>query len=226
MLVSFIGNNYICISIKLSGMSIEYEFYRNPELPESKKKRYHARVVPAGRVSTNQLAEEIQKECTLTVADVKSVLIALADKMAEHLGEGRKVHLEDIGYFQVNLHCKEEVRTMHAVRSETVEFKSVSFRADTNLKESLKKKKIRRSKNKPHSMPMTEKQIDEKLTEHFAHNPILTRREFQLICTQVTSTACRILRKLVEAGKLKNISTARNPVYVPDNGYYAPVQEK
>ena len=81
-------------------MSIEYEFYRNPELPESKKKRYHARVVPAGRVSTDQLAEEIQKECTLTVADVKSVLIALADKMAEHLGEGRKVHLEDIGYFQ------------------------------------------------------------------------------------------------------------------------------
>ena len=207
-------------------MSIEYEFYRNPELPESKKKRYHARVVPAGRVSTDQLAEEIQKECTLTVADVKSVLIALADKMAEHLGEGRKIHLKDIGYFQVNLHCKEEVRTMHAVRSETVEFKSVSFRADTNLKESLKKKKIRRSKNKPHSMPMTDKQIDEKLTEHFAQHPILTRREFQLMCTQVTSTACRLLRKLVEAGKLKNISTPRNPVYVPDNGHYASVQEK
>ena len=92
MLVSFIGNNYICISIKLSVMSIEYEFYLNPELPESKKKRYHARVVPAGRVSPDQLAEEIQKECTLTVADVKSVLIALADKMAEHLGEGRKIH--------------------------------------------------------------------------------------------------------------------------------------
>ena len=134
--------------------------------------------------------------------------------------------LLSVTYFQVNLHCKEEVRTMHAVRSETVEFKSVSFRADTNLKESLKKQKIRRSKNKPHSMPMTEKQIDEKLTEHFAQKPILTRREFQLMCTQVTSTACRILRKLVEAGKLKNISTARNPVYVPDNGHYASVQEK
>ena len=143
-------------------MSIEYEFYRNPDSQGTKKKRYHARVVPTGRISTDQLAQEIQKECTLTVSDVKSVLIALADKMAEHLGEGRKVHLKDIGYFQVNLHCKEEVRTTHAVRSENVEFKSVSFRADTNLKESLKKQKIRRSKNKPHSMPMTEQQIDEK----------------------------------------------------------------
>lgn len=204
-------------------MSIEYEFYRNPDSQGTKKKRYHARVVPTGRISTDQLAQEIQKECTLTVSDVKSVLIALADKMAEHLGEGRKVHLKDIGYFQVNLHCKEEVRTMHAVRSENVEFKSVSFRADTNLKESLKKQKIRRSKNKPHSMPMTEQQIDEKLTEHFVQNPILTRRDFQFLCLQVKSTACRILRKLVEEGKLKNISTPRNPVYVPDNGYYASV---
>ena len=204
-------------------MSIEYEFYRNPDSQGTKKKRYHARVVPTGRISTDQLAQEIQKECTLTVSDVKSVLIALADKMAEHLGEGRKVHLKDIGYFQVNLHCKEEVRTTHAVRSENVEFKSVSFRADSNLKESLKKQKIRRSKNKPHSMPMTEQQIDEKLTEHFAQKPILTRRDFQFLCLQVKSTACRILRKLVEEGKLKNISTPRNPVYVPDNGYYASV---
>jgi hypothetical protein len=39
----------------------------------------------------------------------------------------------------------------------------------------------------------------------------------------VKPTACRILRKLVEEGKLKNISTQQNPVYVPDNGYYASV---
>lgn len=204
-------------------MSIQYEFYRNPNSQGTKKKRYHARVVPAGRISTDDLAEEIQKECTLTVADVKSVLIALADKMSEHLGEGRKVHLEGIGYFQVNLHCKEEVRTMHGARSENIEFKNVSFRADIDLKKNLKSQKIRRSRNKPHSMPMTEKEIDEKLTEHFANNPILTRRDFEFLCQQVKSTACRLLRKLVEAGKLKNVSTPRNPVYVPDNGHYAPV---
>jgi len=180
-------------------------------------------VVPAGRISTDRLAKEIQKECTLTVADVKSVLIALADKMSEHLGEGRKIHLEGIGYFQVNLHCKEEVRTMHGARSENIEFKNVSFRADIDLKKNLKNQKIRRSRNKPHSKPMTEKEIDEKLTEHFANNPILTRRDFEFLCQQVKPTACRLLRKLVEAGKLKNVSTPRNPVYVPDNGHYASV---
>ena len=213
----------MCITNHTEVMSIQYEFYRNPNSQGTNKKRYHARVVPAGRISTDDLAEEIQKECTLTVADVKSVLIALADKMGEHLGEGRKVYLEGIGYFQVNLRCKEEVRTMSGIRSENIEFKSVSFRADIDLKKNLKTQKIRRSRNKPHSMPMTEKEIDAKLTEHFASNPILTRRDFQFLCQQMKPTACRILRKLVEEGKLKNISTPRNPVYVPDNGHYAPV---
>ena len=106
---------------------------------------------------------------------------------------------------------------------ENIEFKSVSFRADIGLKKNLKERKIRRSRNKPHSMPMTETEIDEKLTEHFSNNPILTRRDFQFLCVQVKPTACRILKKLVEDGKLKNISTPHSPVYVPDNGHYAPV---
>lgn len=207
-------------------MALKYEFYHNPDCATTKDRKYHARVVPSGRISNDHLAKEIQKESSLTVADVKAVLIALADKMAEHLGQGRKVYLEGIGYFQVNLHCKEEVRTIHGARSKNVEFKSVSFRADTDLKKSLRKEKIQRSKIMPHSMPMTEKEIDAKLTEHFAENPILTRRDFEFLCLQVRSTACRRLRNLVEAGKLKNISTPRNPVYVPANGHYAPAAEE
>lgn len=207
-------------------MALKYEFYHNPDCAIAKDRKYHARVVPNGRIANDHLAKEIQKESSLTVADVKAVLIALADKMAEHLSQGRKVYLEGIGYFQVNLHCKEEVRTIHGARSKNVEFKSVSFRADTDLKKSLRKEKIQRSKIMPHSMPMTEKEIDAKLTEHFAENPILTRRDFELLCLQVKSTACRRLRNLVEAGKLKNISTPRNPVYVPANGHYAPAAEE
>ena len=206
-------------------MAIQYEFYRNPNSQGTNKKRYHARVVPTGNITTDQLADEIQKECSLTVADVKSVLIALADKMASYLGEGRKIHLEDIGYFQVNLRCKEEVRTTHAVRSENVEFKSVSYRADNELKKHLRGQKIQRSQTKVHSQPMTEEATDRILTDYFRTNETITRRQFQTLCTQVKSTAHRILLKLVENGKLKNVSTKQHPVYMPDNGHYKPVAE-
>ena len=207
-------------------MSIEYDFYRNPNSQGSNKKRYHARVVSSDRISTDELAEEIQKECSLTITDVKAVLIALGDKLAKHLGEGSKVHLEGIGYFQVNLQCKEEVRTTRSVRSDNVEFKSVSYRADNELKKHLRNQKIQRSQTRIHSREMTEEEIDQKLSDYFKTHDTLSRSQFEVLCTQVKSTAHRILQKLVKDGKLKNVSTKQHPVYMPDNLYNKGMAEK
>ena len=207
-------------------MSIEYDFYRNPNSQGSNKKRYHARVVSSNRISTDELAEEIQKECSLTITDVKAVLIALGDKLAKHLGDGSKVHLEGIGYFQVNLQCKEEVCSTRSVRSDNVEFKSVSYRADNDLKKHLKKQKIQRSQTKIHSVEMTEEEIDRKLMDYFNTHDALTRSQFEVLCTQVKSTAHRILQKLVKDGKLKNVSTKQHPVHMPDNLYNKGMAEK
>ena len=207
-------------------MSIEYDFYRNPNSQGTNKKRYHARVVSSDRISTDELAEEIQNECSLTITDVKAVLIALGDKLAKHLGDGSKVHLEGIGYFQVNLKCKEEVRTTRSVRSEYVEFKSVSYRADNELKKHLRNQKIQRSQTRIHSLEMTEEEIDQKLSDYFKTHDTLTRSQFEVLCTQVKSTAHRILQKLVKDGKLKNVSTKQHPVYMPDNLYNKGMAEK
>ena len=207
-------------------MSIEYDFYRNPNSQGTNKKRYHARVVSSDRISTDELAEEIQKECSLTITDVKAVLIALGDKLAKHLGEGSKVHLEGIGYFQVTLQCKEEVRTTRSVRSDNVEFKSVSYRADNELKKHLRNQKIQRSQTRIHSREMTEEEIDQKLSDYFKTHDTLSRSQFEVLCTQVKSTAHRILQKLVKDGKLKNVSTKQHPVYMPDNLYNKGMAEK
>lgn len=202
-------------------MAIQYDFYRNPNSEGTNKEKYHARVVSSGQVSTDQLAKEINHECSLTPADIKAVLVSLSDKLAKHLSEGRKVYLEGIGHFQVNLKCKEEVRTVHTSRSESIEFKSISYRADNELKKQLKKQKVRRARIKTHSQQMTEEEIDKILTDYFAKNTILTRQKFQVLCDQVQTTANRILKRLVKYGKLKNIATPHHPVYIPDNGNYS-----
>ncbi|MBQ8866223.1 MAG: HU family DNA-binding protein [Bacteroidaceae bacterium] len=195
-------------------MAIQFEFYRNPNSEGTNKKRYHARVVTFGRVDTEQLAQEIHRESALSKNDVKAVLMMLADKVKEHLGEGRRVNLDGIGTFQVNLRCREEVRTPHAVRAEKVAFKSITFRATTELRNSMKNQKLHRSRIRPHSNLLTEEEIDAKLVEHFSQRETLTRHEFQFLCGQVKSTAQRNIKRLVEAGRLRNVATARNPVYV------------
>lgn len=201
-------------------MSLLYEFYRNPQSDENEKRTYHPRVVTTGRVDTEQLARDIQQSCSLTRSDVKGMLAALADKMAQYLSEGKRVYLEDIGYFKVNLQCNQEVTEVDDKGVGKVSFKSISFRADERLKKAMQRTKIHRSNLKPHSMPMTDEEIDAKLAEHFATNPVITRRQFQFLCQLLKPTACRIIKRLVEEGKLKNISSKQNPVYVPIEGYF------
>lgn len=201
-------------------MSLLYEFYRNPQSDENEKRTYHPRVVTTGRVDTEQLARDIQQSCSLTRSDVKGMLAALADKMAQYLSEGKRVYLEDIGYFKVNLQCNQEVTEVDDKGVGKVSFKSISFRADERLKKAMQRTKIHRSNLKPHSMPLTDEEIDAKLADHFATNPVITRRQFQFLCQLLKPTACRIIKRLVEEGKLKNISSKQNPVYVSVEGYF------
>lgn len=201
-------------------MSLLYEFYRNPQSDENEKRKYHPRVITTGRVDTEQLARDIQQSCSLTRSDVKGMLAALADKMAQYLSEGKRVYLEDIGYFKVNLECNQEITEIDDKGVGKVSFKSISFRADERLKKIMKRTKIYRSNLKPHSMPMSSEEIEAKLTEHFATNAFITRREFQFLCQLLKPTACRIIKRLVEEGKLKNIASSRSPVYMPVEGHY------
>lgn len=199
---------------------IDYELYPNPNPDGSNKKRYHARVVSYSNISTEQLAEDIEERSGLSAGVVKDVLISFAEKLADYLGEGKKVHLEKVGYFQVNLRCKEQIRDPRGVRAEKIEFKSVSFRADNTLKEKLRKQRIKRTAYKSHSRKRTEASIDKLLAKYFELNSTITRQDFQRLSGQLRSTACRTIRKLVEAGKLKNIGADNSPVYVPGEGFY------
>lgn len=201
-------------------MSLHYEFYRNPQSDKEEQGTYHPRVVTTGKVDTEQLARDIQQECSLTRSDVKAMLAALADKMAQYLSEGKRVYLEDIGYFKVNLQSNQEITAIDDKGVGKVLFKSISFRADERLKKAMKRTKIHRSNLKQHSMLMSEEQIEAKLTEYFATNPVITRRQFQFLCQLLKPTACRIIKRLADEGKLKNIASKRNPVYMPVEGYF------
>ena len=93
------------------------------------------------------------------------------------------------------------------------------------IRNSLKAQKIRRSRYKPHSFPHSEANIEALLTKHFAKREAISRREFQYLTGLVKSTALRTIKKLVEAGKLKNIGSTRSPLYIPTPGHYGSVKD-
>lgn len=194
-------------------MAIEFEFYETPDPSGEGKTRYHARNVTRNNVTTEQLCKDIQFGSSLTIGDVKAVLSALNDELANHLGNGARVHLEGIGYFQATLKTTREIDP-RKTRAQSVWFKSVKFRADKALKNRLLMARTIRTSIKIHSARISNDKVDKMVADYLAENRVITRKALQLLCGFTQYTANKHIKRMVEEGKIENINTRRQPVYM------------
>lgn len=202
-------------------MAVQFELYKTP-MPEEKKNkvRYHARPVSYETVDTEDLIYRIHSRCSLSPSDVIATLEELKYEVAQCLKEGKKVHIDGLGYLQITLSCEEEIRDPKAKRVHKVKLKSVKFKADKELKAELSDIHFQRSKYKPHSAELSHIEIDMKLTEYFADNQIITRKDFQHLCRMTQITAYRHIKRLIAEKKLQNLGTTHHPIYTPVPGNY------
>lgn len=202
-------------------MPVNYDFYKNPKLADKDEKTHlHARVVPKGTVSSDELAEEIHDRSTLSTADITATLVALADITAEKLRDGQRVYIKGIGYLQMTLQCP-PVESESEIRAESVRFKSVAFRPDAQLKERLSTTHFVRQADKSHSKNYSTEEIDRLVARHFQQNETLTRNQFEALCGLTYSTAVRHLKRLREEGKIINIASQKHPLYRKGAGFNA-----
>lgn len=202
-------------------MAVQFELYQTP-MPEDKKNkvRYHARPVSYETVDTKKLVYRIHDRCSLSPSDVISTLEELKYEVAQCLKEGKKVHIDGLGYLQITLSCEEEIRDPKDKRVHKVKLKAVKFKADKELKAELSDMEFHRSKYRPHSTGLSDIEIDMRLTEYFAENQIITRRKFQYLCEMTQITASRYIKKLITEKKLQNLGTTHQPIYTPVPGNY------
>ena len=197
-------------------MSVQFELYKTPMPKEKKNKvRYHARPISFETVNTEKLVYRIHDRCSLSPSDVIATLEELKYEVAQCLKEGKKVHINGLGYLQITLSCEEEIRDPKAKRVHKVKFK-----ADKELKAELSDMHFQRSKYKPHSAGLSEVEIDMELTKYFAENQIITRKDFQYLCGMTQITAYRHIKRLIAEKKLQNKGTTHQPIYTPIPGNY------
>lgn len=65
--------------------------------------KYYAQVTSPTPVKFQQLAEAISAKCTVTIHDVKAVLSALEEEIANNLRNGASVRLGDLGTFRATI---------------------------------------------------------------------------------------------------------------------------
>jgi len=197
-------------------MAIEFEFYKSPDPTGKDNNGYYARTVNKRTVNTDEIARRIQTASTLTIGDVKAVLASLTEEIINNLEESNRVHLDGIGYFQTTLQTSREIEP-GKTRAQSVWFKSVKFRADKKLKQRLALVFTKRSVRKRHSAPLTDDEVDKKVDNFFRENKILNTYTMQFLCGFTKYAAGKHIKRLLAEGKIRNIYTNKNPVYVRGN---------
>ena len=195
-------------------MAAQYDFYKNPpSQKDPKKKSLHPRIVSFNTTTPEELATLVQDRCSATTADVSLVLDALRSVLIQQIKMGNRVHLEGLGYFMMTL-TAEPIESDKEIRSESVHFKSISFRPEVKLKNAFKSIRLERAPKKAHSATLTEEAIIEKLKTHFTLYQTISRREFQALCSLQQTTAATRLKTLVVKGILLKIGQLKFPLYV------------
>ena len=68
--------------------------------------KWYARMVPTSCINTRQLAEIMQRNCTVKKADILAVLDELVETMRDQLQDSKRVKLDGFGSFKIGINCR------------------------------------------------------------------------------------------------------------------------
>ncbi len=84
-------------------MAIKVRLEKSKFKEANRAGKWYARTVNMGDVTTEELAERIQRNSTFTKADVQGLVVALVDEMRQQLQMGKTVVLDGVGRFRLSV---------------------------------------------------------------------------------------------------------------------------
>jgi len=87
-------------------MSVFYRLHQDQSTGTKKSGKWYARAVPMAVINTRQLAEIIQRNCTVKRSDVMAVLEELVEVMKDQMQDSKRVKLDGFGSFKIGIESK------------------------------------------------------------------------------------------------------------------------
>ena len=85
-------------------MSVLYRLYQNNNKKNTKAYgKWYAKAVQTNVYGTDELAQEVQRNCSMKKSDVKAVIEELCEVMARELGNSHTIKLSGLGTFRAGL---------------------------------------------------------------------------------------------------------------------------
>ena len=87
-------------------MSVLFRLHQDKSVGTQRSGKWYARMVPTGTINTRQLAEIIQRNCTVKRSDVMAVIEEMVEVMKDQMQDSKRVKLDGFGSFKIGINCR------------------------------------------------------------------------------------------------------------------------
>ena len=87
-------------------MSVFYRLHQDQSTGTKRSGKWYARAVPTAVINTRQLAEIVQRNCTVKRSDVVAVIEELVEVMKDQMQDSKRVKLDGFGSFKIGIESK------------------------------------------------------------------------------------------------------------------------
>lgn len=113
-----------------------YNLKKKPALTtkEGETETMYADIVYSGTIPAERLIRGVAKRTGFKEGVIEGILIELKEDVLQYLGEGYRVELGEFGFFSAKVKASRLVANKNDIRSESVAFNGVNFRASKSMR--------------------------------------------------------------------------------------------
>ena len=101
---------------------------------EGETETMYADIVYSGTIPAERLIRGVAKRTGFKEGVIEGILMELKDDVLQYLGEGYRVELGEFGFFSAKVKASRLVANKNDIRSESVAFNGVNFRASKSMR--------------------------------------------------------------------------------------------
>ena len=183
-----------------------YNLKKKPSLTtkEGDKETMYADIVYSGTIPAERLIRGVAKRTGFKEGVIEGILMELKDDVLQYLGEGYRVELGEFGFFSAKVKASRLVANKNDIRSESVAFNGVNFRASKSMRVGIRGDLERRKCVDFNTSRKWDRNNLEKLVlQYIGEHGFITRATYTQLTGRLKNTALDDLKSFAAEGIIK-----------------------
>ena len=183
-----------------------YNLKKKPALTtkEGETETMYADIVYSGTIPAERLIRGVAKRTGFKGGVIEGILMELKDDVLQYLGEGFRVELGEFGFFSAKVKASRLVANKNDIRSESVAFNGVNFRASKSMRVGIRGDLERRKCVDFNTSRKWDRNNLEKLVlQYIGEHGFITRATYTQLTGRLKNTALDDLKSFAAEGIIK-----------------------